>query len=241
MPYEAHDVDTPQDDALALWRYMDFTKFVSLLEDRAVYFAQLAVRAEDDPFEGSLSQPTIKEFVAAAKNEGLSPVDTEGRVRTTLQTYGMARTLLYANCWHQNTVESAAMWKLYLQSGEGIAIRSSVGQLKASFAKSGRPVHVGMVQYINYDVDLTPIHNVIGLGLLKRKSFEHEREIRALLFENEGPKGIKIHVELETLIESIYVAPTAPAWLKSLVNNVVLRYELSIPVLQSALSQRALY
>ncbi len=242
MPYEMHDdVDTPPDDAVALWRYMYFTKFVSMLEDRAIHFAQLSQLAQDDPFEGSLSQPIIEAFANAAKREGLSAVDIERRVRTTLGVYGMARTLLYANCWHQNTIESAAMWKLYLQSGEGIAIKSSIGRLKASFAKSDRAVHIGKVLYMNYDSDVTPTHNVIGLGLLKRSSFEHEREIRALLFENNGPKGIKVQVEMETLVESIYVAPTAPFWLKSLVDSVVLRYELVIPVLQSALSQRALY
>ena len=49
---EHPDLNPPQDNAV-LWRYMDFTKFVSLLDRRALYFS----RADKlgDPFEGSLS------------------------------------------------------------------------------------------------------------------------------------------------------------------------------------------
>lgn len=45
--WEFHD--PPPSEAI-LWRYMDFTKFVSLLEKSALFFA----RADklDDPFEG---------------------------------------------------------------------------------------------------------------------------------------------------------------------------------------------
>jgi len=34
------------------------------------------------------------------------------------------------NCWHMNDHESAAMWKLYLKSDEGIAIQSTYRKLK---------------------------------------------------------------------------------------------------------------
>ena len=52
--YEEHPVFNPPPDDAILWRYMDFTKFVSLLEKQALFFA----RADKlgDSFEGSLSQ-----------------------------------------------------------------------------------------------------------------------------------------------------------------------------------------
>ena len=47
------DIEIPPIET-KLWRYMDFAKFVSLLESRALFF----VRADklDDPFEGALSE-----------------------------------------------------------------------------------------------------------------------------------------------------------------------------------------
>jgi len=37
------------------------------------------------------------------------------------------------SCWHESEYESDAMWKLYSASGQGIAIESTVGQLRESF------------------------------------------------------------------------------------------------------------
>ena len=51
--YKEHpDFKTPPQEAL-LWRYLDFTKFVALLDASALFF----VRADKlgDPFEGTLS------------------------------------------------------------------------------------------------------------------------------------------------------------------------------------------
>ena len=55
--YEEHpSFKSPPDDAV-LWRYMDFTKFVSLLDKRALFF----VRADKlgDPFEGTITKVNV--------------------------------------------------------------------------------------------------------------------------------------------------------------------------------------
>jgi len=51
--YEAHPVFVqPDDPNVKVWRYMDFTKLVSLLDSRTLYFTR--PDKFDDPFEGSL-------------------------------------------------------------------------------------------------------------------------------------------------------------------------------------------
>ena len=49
--YEDHPNFSPPEPGAVLWRYMDFTKFVSLLDTQSLYLA----RADQlsDPFEGS--------------------------------------------------------------------------------------------------------------------------------------------------------------------------------------------
>jgi hypothetical protein len=44
----------PQDQDHSVWRYMDFTKFLSLLDDQHLFFARADMLG--DPFEGSLAQ-----------------------------------------------------------------------------------------------------------------------------------------------------------------------------------------
>jgi hypothetical protein len=53
--YEEHEVfDPPEDLDATIWRYVDFTKLVSLLDTKSLFFA----RADQlgDPFEGSYSR-----------------------------------------------------------------------------------------------------------------------------------------------------------------------------------------
>ena len=56
--YEANPIFVqPEGEDDRVWRYMDFTKFVSFIESRCLYFA----RADKlgDPFEGSLPKMTV--------------------------------------------------------------------------------------------------------------------------------------------------------------------------------------
>lgn len=136
--------------------------------------------------------------------------------------FKMLRKNIYVNCWHMNEFESAAMWKLYSRLNEGIAIQSSFSMWRDSFAITPVDIHIGVVEYKDFDKDS---YNNIFLGephkpfVLKRKSFEHEWEIRALILDHNRKcelsgdlknGGVKIEVDLNKLIQNVYVAPESP-------------------------------
>jgi hypothetical protein len=123
--YEAHPEFTqPSNEQVKVWRYMDFTKFVSLLDSQQLYFTR--VDKFDDPFEGSL--PKIN--VAARQHfpDGITPEVREALIKVMANTGEINQKwprFHAINCWHMNEHESAAMWKLYLKSNEGISIQST--------------------------------------------------------------------------------------------------------------------
>jgi len=106
-----------------------------------------------------------------------------------------------------------------------------------------------VVHYIDYNTDRIRSGNVLVPFMHKRKSYEHEKEIRGVIsiFPDLTPdggwdvnaetieSGIEIEVDLERLIERIYVAPNAPAWFAELVRAVVSRYGCEFEVVQSSL------
>ena len=47
----------PSDPKTTLWRYMDFTKYVALLESEKLFFARADTLG--DPHEGSVSSATV--------------------------------------------------------------------------------------------------------------------------------------------------------------------------------------
>ena len=52
------NVKTPNDATFHIWRYIDLTKLLSLLENKALYLC----RADklNDPFEGSITKPALE-------------------------------------------------------------------------------------------------------------------------------------------------------------------------------------
>jgi hypothetical protein len=236
MPFAEHPAITPPADAFTVWRYMDFMKFVALLEDQALYFPCLSTFT--DPMEGFLTRPTFKRLAVFGHD---ATTDEERAVgRNNVEAFRQARNLMYVSSWHMNEHESTAMWGMYLKSNEGLAIRTTIAGLKQAFAPSTQSIHIGSIEYVDYEQDQIPFENVMYLGLHKRRSFEHEREVRAMFLFG-GGDGQLVKVDLSALIKAVHVAPSSPEWLLNLVKKLVLRYGLDTEVVHSGLDVRPIY
>ena len=235
--YKEHpDLNPPPDDAV-LWRYMDFTKFVSLLDRRELFFA----RADKlgDPFEGSFSRV----------NEALRPTLYAGRLSPqVLQGFAdhmrELRRFTLISCWHQSLHESAAMWRLYASETDGIAIKTDFGSFKQSL-KSSEDIYIGKINYVDYKEYFIPENNLFAPFLHKRQDFKHEQEVRAIILKilTSGKRadfsqdicdiGKYYEVDLSLLIQEVIVAPLAQDWFLQLVESITDRYNLGAPVIKS--------
>lgn len=246
--YEQHPMFVqPPNNAVRVWRYMDFTKLVSFLETRCLFFA----RADKlgDPFEGSWPRINVHargiapDFIPPEGRENwLSHMVSLGKMNKNWPRFNAI------NCWHMNEHESAAMWRLYLQSNEGIALQSTYQRLRDSFSGEEK-VYLGVVKYIDYENEWIEAGNLLNPFVHKRKSFEHEREIRALItrfpsapdwpdLKNDTiHEGVQVPVDVDRLVEHIYVAPSAPSWFAKLVREVIARYGFRFEVTQSKLDE----
>jgi hypothetical protein len=142
---------------------------------------------------------------------------------TEADLYRYAREVLFVNCWHVNSGDSAAMWSLYSGSA-GVAVRSTVGRPRHALDGCAEVVTFGMVRYIDFQTYSAESLPEIRLSHLKRKSFEHERELRASISRHETCDGIRIPVDCNSVILDILVCPKSPDWLVAVVQDVVLKY-----------------
>lgn len=133
-----------------LWRYMDFTKYVSLLSSRGLYFTR--TDCFEDIFEGAKGLKKNKAkwdshylefFRSAIKNppEGYrcelsdSEVDEQAqKLLSDLETGGEAhKRRTFVSCWHEGEHESEAMWRLYSSFlANAVAVRTSYQNLYVS-------------------------------------------------------------------------------------------------------------
>jgi len=235
----------PENPDVRVWRYMDFTKLVSVLQHRGLYFPTVAEL--HDPFEGSFAQGNQQLRPLVYRHLPNKPELSAGELIQKL------RSRVAASCWHMNEQESAGMWKLYAKSNEAVCIQSTFRKLREGL---GEAVRVGTVRYVDYETEWIPESNPLAPFLYKRKSFEFEREVRALtpltdldvaLKRDNGSDldlghGYWHELDLVSLIERIYVAPDAPDWFADLVQGVTKRYGYdTLSVVKSSLADSPLY
>ncbi|MEB0287211.1 DUF2971 domain-containing protein [Cryobacterium sp. 10S3] len=248
--FSVHDSfpDQPADDA-TIWRYMDLARFISILEDQALYFASAA--SMSDKWEGAYGTNYVPPSKSSRYIAG-----------------ALIQESMYLSCWFVSEYESAAMWDIYQREGRGVAIRTTWGHLKHSL-HTKKPIHGGLVQYVDYETLNVNSANILSPYNFKRKSFAHEQEARLLLWSLAEPEmteaeededryapykedgyivmehfvkpGFKIPVDLLDLIQSIYIAPDAQEWIKELVEQIMARYGLTMDVIQSDLNSGPIY
>lgn len=220
---------------------MDFTKYVYLLSSKSLFFSKSDLLG--DPYEGSKSHANIKFQPAMYKG---MPASMHKQLSGFTK---WIRQWTFVNCWHMNYYESAAMWKLYTKTNESIAIQSTYKRLYDCLPEN---VFLGVVKYVDYEKDIIPEGNSFSPFLHKRKSFEYEQELRAViqhLPENRKIQynklntkmGETIPINIENLVEAVYVSPESPKWFFDLVNEITKKYKFDYNIKHSLLDMVPVY
>jgi hypothetical protein len=106
-----------------------------------------------DPYEGLANSLTLDEW----KRREVRPNEME-------RLFAASRQWTYANSWHLNEFESAAMWELYLKTPEGIA-------LETTFLTLGhRSTKVEISHYYSTTTLKSKLLNLIAKGKIARET-----------------------------------------------------------------------
>lgn len=210
-----------------IWRYMKWKRFKSLLKDQGLFFARLFYLSDIDPYEGSFTLPMVKEFANGKTREEMLKF---------LETVDESRKYVAVNCWHASDYESAAMWKQYSDRRGCIAITTHVSRLAESFRS--HDIHGGMVDYVDYRSGMVDLNNIVATAGIKRIEFAHEKEFRAVMVDqkpewHERPNGFLVPVDVEHLIEEVWLPPDASECFEASVKKKLNRYNLDKPIKRS--------
>lgn len=217
-----------------------------MLQRKTLYFRR--IDSFEDQFEGYYTEAMHRNFETYVemlklqlKDTKLNDDDIRLAVRRSFELSKTMRTELFANCWHMNYEESHAMWRLYTMQSESIAICTRFDKLFDLLPSS---CMLGAVTYIDYKEDIIQIGNTLYPAMHKRKSYEHEKEVRAVYWKDyqmgnsndadfPDDRGCYIKINVENLIEKIYVSPNSSAEFAIVVENVARNYGVSSKILRS--------
>ena len=221
------NIKLPEDPDTIVWKYLDLSKFVDLLLYKKLFMS----RSDkfEDQYEGTFSEPTFEEIKKLS-------IDNPA----FLDYYKTHREKVVISSWHINAYESFAMWQIFTQKSEGLAIQSTVGRLQQALAIDQEyQQYIGEVNYIDYKKEYIPFDNAFFPFLFKRKSFQYEREIRIISdltdLDIEIDNGLKIDIDICQLIEKIYIHPKSENWYKKLVVDLVARFGFDFTIEKSDL------
>lgn len=249
MDRELEGIIPPKNEDTKIWRYMDFSKFVWMLENEALFFTNF--KRFDDPWEGRLPYDNVKEICKLHRqfNKNVSEEEAldyaKNHVRKLNEVIHNAGDY-YISCWHMSKVESIAMWKLYSdpQLNKGIAIQSTYKCLKECLDKheENKNIEIGKVKYTSL---IKWIHelSIYRPFIHKRESYWYEKELRAVLFKRNNKdksisennsedkklkfeNGFSVRVSLKDLINNVYISPKANEEFEKLVKDVLKKYNL---------------
>ena len=199
----------PPPDGATIWRYFSLPKLLHTLQKKSLFFPSVSML--EDPWEGHWTEDEFQNVIATFKKLPDFDLDWANVIRE------VNKKSTFVSCWHQSDHESAAMWTTY--GTEGIGVKSTVGALKSAFEVEERPIGIAVVRYTDQLPDVPPLTQAV---FRKRPSFEHEHEIRAVCFDSSAQEdGIHVRVELEKLVQGIYVSPRAPLWLRAVLREVL--------------------
>ena len=226
--YKKNDnIKLPEDPDTIVWKYLDLSKFLDLLMSRKLFMS----RSDkfEDQYEGTFSEPTYEEIKKLSENNP-----------EFLDYYKSHREKVVVSSWHINEYESFAMWQIFTQNNEGLAIQSTIGRLqKALKPEINYSQFIGEVNYIDYKKEYIPFDDMFFPFMFKRKSFQYEREVRIISDLSESNikinDGLKIDVDITQLIEKIYIHPKSENWYKKLVIELVSKLDYTIEIEKSDL------
>lgn len=227
MPYiQRNEIVTPPDETV-IWRYFRLEYFKQAIESNTLYFSPIYKFA--DPWEASIPKAGLewrrKQLIDAGK-KGKDALDKA--IENVLKIEGIRQQstrAVKANCWHMGYHESEAMWKLFVGTGDGVAIKSTVGHIKEALSEADEDIFIGQINYINYnDANFNDVQ-WYRYCFHKREAFSHEKEMRLAFFDineyrssNPNAAGRFVSTDLKHLILEIKVSANREDLIKEVIS-----------------------
>ena len=116
---------------IKIWRFIDFTKYISLLDSKRLFFSRADLLG--DPHEGSFPHANIRTL----KNRYDPQKMPDHTLQGFLKIAKHERKHFYISCWYMGDFESNAMWNA-TETDKSVVIQSTYNQLCESLKENKR-------------------------------------------------------------------------------------------------------
>ncbi len=236
---ENEHLATPPDESI-IWRYMDLSKFLSLITNKKIFFCNMNYLPDQN--EGTIpirnrmnfkiEQGTASEDIVIDGNYNprTHSVDIKYMYSKILEKH--KRTTL-VSCWTKKDTESFLLWKAYAPIN-GIAIKTKIINIKNAIDISD--------DYYITDINYQKIDNCdnkFKILSYKYPFYKEENEVRIIIPNISNKKGKNYSVDVDNLIDEIYVSPLTDYWFFEVFKKIVSKFnkKLSNKIIKSEIKE----
>jgi hypothetical protein len=198
-------VCTSEARQLIVWKYMRAKYFDMLLSEQVLFISSITnlKNNSNDPNEGRHSMIKM----------GLLDIPK------TIETFNLTNPMLFdhtfISSWFIGTTESKKMWDAFIPAGEsGMAIKLDYSVLLALFESTDYVITPIEISYDKQPKALVEQLDNVTPFAFKDNAFGYEQELRMLITDMSDighvKAGIKIPIDLKSLIHEIVFAPGTP-------------------------------
>lgn len=212
---------------------MDLSKLLDLIRTSSLYLRRADGFA--DRLEGALF-PALRNLLDEAHH--LDEAHGEADC-----FYRRSRVGNFVSCWSIGNKDNMALWHLYGGPKTSVAVTTTVERLIRVALSWGEDSLLYRVNYVDHlRIQNYVVSKYTDMLRYKNEAYRYERELR-LIVPRQGaqwernPLGIRLIVPvLGEFVRSIVVAPESESWFFDAVNDLCIRYKLSVPVRRSKLA-----
>jgi hypothetical protein len=214
-----------------IWRYISFEKFLDLILTSEMFFTNLTRLT--DKYEGTMFESNFQLAMNSAKKYD-DYYQVKKEILEEQVEINNLRNYTLVNCWTLKRHESFALWKIYVGSGPGIAVRTTVSNLINSINSTKQDFDEDIsIATVKYQDTLKYTFSRIEASITKKPFYDFEDEMRLLIFNfplsdngYEVPYdmtiGRKVKVNINKLITQLYISPFVNHFYrKTLIDTIV--------------------
>ena len=226
-----HIIKHGLDASTEIWRYLSVEKFALLISRRRLWFTRADLLG--DEHEGSVPDSIIVERQQRLNDDRVRAIIERGAKEGT-------KTCLCHLLEHAVTRYALNVEDIYTPNGTGIVVKTTIGRLAGCFISKPNDffythnARIEKVNYINFiSHDATP--DTFDPFTHKQAAYCYEKEIRAIISfmptVERAPIGRELEVDLDLLIDSVYVSHRLGDGLERFVQNLLLEKDLKKEVI----------
>lgn len=179
----------PGSPEVEIWRFMRFEYFEDLMANQELHFTRADCFPQDEQ-EGIPPEDYIRHVTGLRRYD----VSDETTLNHHIGCLAQDREWYFVLCWQLFSGETVEMWKKFAE--HGVAICSTYARLKKCLEGMLDQTHLGLMRYGEDRLYQLRKYNVLQFINTKRKQYEQELEVRAIVECPDPMDGQNRHFDL---------------------------------------------